>query len=631
MITIYPKCTQTTKPSLITVEKAVERIKTGKTKYIVDIVRNAESKKEASDAKKELPAYSWSGTFKKRSDEALIAHSGLFCMDLDDVENIEQTKSEISKIEFTHIAFISPSGKGLKVVCRIPANNETHKESGRALFKHYSKWNFDKKQLDVSRLCFDSFDSEIYYNPNSEIFTGLLAEEKPVLKTVQTVLNDDKEIVDRLKKWMDKRGDYFVEGNRNNHVYRLLCACNRFGVDADYIYNVLLGEYQSTDFPSSEIDTLLKSVYKGKASQFATAHFDRHERVVDNGTKEEIRFVDINDSTTVTDVIYVNDIEEEMINTFLHGKQTGTTTYFETIDRHWTWKKKEITLMHGIGNEGKSTMITQLMLIKSVRDGAKWAIFSPEQFPPVDFFDDLIQAYIGKSTDKRYVNVMSLAEYKKGIEFMKEHFFYIFPESEAPTPEYIQTRFEECIGKHGVIGCLTDPFNQLENDMSKLKRDDQYISMYLGKKKRFAQVNDIYDLTCAHPKGDIKKNPRGDFEMPDVYDLAGGAMWNNKMDNILVTHRPFKRSNPNDPLVTFGSQKIKKQKLVGVLGNVDLAYDFPTGRYFEFKNGIKTSPFGNPMKVDDENYETKKEIEKGNLIIQNSTANWDAPTNETPF
>jgi hypothetical protein len=601
-ITVYKHCREVDKPFYQTVEQVVNRIKSGRSIDLVKKVRSAVNDEEKSQAKKQLPAYSWAGVFTKRSDSSIKEHSGLFCMDLDDLSwaQLIEIKKELVSDKYCHILFVSPSGTGLKLVVKIPPSITTHKDSGRALFEYYSKYSFDPKQLDPSRLCFESYDQEIYWNQQSEVFTEFKAEERKEpakLNVSQQALTDEYEIISRLLTWLNKRGEFFGKGNRNNFVYRLCCACNRFGVDFDVLYNKLLSDYQSDGFLSNEIEQVIKNVYTNQSNKYATAQFDKHERIISNDTKQEIHLVDTDPTTPVKDVIYLSDIREQMLDTFRNGHQHGTTTYFQTIDKHWKWKKGEITLMHGLGNDGKTTMMLQLMLIKSIKEGDKWAIFSPEQYPPIDFYNDLIHMYIGKTTDKRYIGVMSEREYNTGMDFMMEHFYFVYPENDSPTPEYMEARFEECIAKHSVFGCLTDPFNQLDNDWKKYGRDDLYLSDYLSKKKRFALHQNIYDLTIAHPRGNAVKNASGDYGVPDVYDLANGAMWNNKMDNILCTHRPRKRSAPDDPTVDFYSQKIKKQKLVGKTGFTGLQYNFHDMRYYEEINGVLVSPFGNELEI----------------------------------
>ena len=62
----------------------------------------------------------------------------------------------------------------------------------------------------------------------------------------------------------------------------------------------------------------------------------------------------------------------------------------------------------------------QLMLTKSVWDGWKWAIFSPENYPANDFYDDLVEMYLGKWTTN-----MTEEEYTKACKFIGEHIFLI--------------------------------------------------------------------------------------------------------------------------------------------------------------------------------------------------------------
>jgi hypothetical protein len=186
-----------------------------------------------------------------------------------------------------------------------------------------------------------------------------------------------------------------------------------------------------------------------------------------------------------------------------------------------------------------TTMMLQLCLIKSVKEGAKWGIFSPEQNPPIDFYKDLIHTYIGKSTERYHSNQMTPEEYNRGMDFINEHFFFVYPKDDSPTPEYINERFGELIVKHKIDGCITDPYNQLDNDYGKNGRDDIYISAYLSKEKRFALNNDVYKIIIAHPKSNLTLNKAGNYECPTEYNLAGGAMWANKCDNLLATYRPF--------------------------------------------------------------------------------------------
>jgi twinkle protein len=235
--------------------------------------------------------------------------------------------------------------------------------------------------------------------------------------------------------------------------------------------------------------------------------------------------------------------------------------------------------------------------MKAVKDNYKWAFFSPEQDPPSDFYDDIVHMYIGQSTQPYFSDQMSKENYIKGMDFVKDHFFYIYPEDDTPTPEYINTRFEAVIRKHKIDGCIIDPYNQLDNDIRKAGgREDLYLSAFLSKQKRFAQHYQIFMVIVAHPKGTVRRNDRGDFEIPDVYDLAGGAMWANKCDNVLCTWRPVHRSDPDNKIVHFISHKIKKQRQCGMPGVAELTFARATMRYYETTMFGVCNPLDKPEK-----------------------------------
>ena len=132
--------------------------------------------------------------------------------------------------------------------------------------------------------------------------------------------------------------------------------------------------------------------------------------------------------------------------------------------------------------------------------------------------------------------------------------------------------------KEKVDGCVIDPFNQMDNDYaSSGGRDDKYLETVLSDFIRFSISSNVYFVIVAHPKT-LKKNGAGGFECPDIFDLAGGAMWNNKADNILVYHRP-NSNDPKDFTCELHTKKIRRQKIVGFRGKVEFQYVRETRRF----------------------------------------------------
>jgi hypothetical protein len=57
-------------------------------------------------------------------------------------------------------------------------------------------------------------------------------------------------------------------------------------------------------------------------------------------------------------------------------------------------------------------------------------------------------------------------------------------------------------------------------------------------------------------------------------------MWNCKVDNLLVYHRPFAQTAPQNPTCEFHSKKIRRQKTVGKKGVSIFEMRFSTRRFF---------------------------------------------------
>jgi hypothetical protein len=138
--------------------------------------------------------------------------------------------------------------------------------------------------------------------------------------------------------------------------------------------------------------------------------------------------------------------------------------------------------------------------------------------------------------------------------------------------------FLELIVKEKVDGCDIDPFNQLTNEYSKFQRSDKYLEWVHSIFGRFAQINNVFFWIIAHPR-QMQKAGDGNYPCPDVFDLTDGAMWNNKMDNILIYHRPLAQTDPQNPIAEFHSKKIRRQKVVGKKGFFTFEMSFRKRRF----------------------------------------------------
>jgi len=292
------------------------------------------------------------------------------------------------------------------------------------------------------------------------------------------------------------------------------------------------------------------------------------------------------DSIPVDGVHYLEDIFPSMLENFQKGVQLAPSTHFGEMDDFFRWKKGDINLFVGYASHGKTTFAIQLMLTKSIEAGWKWAIFSPENFPANDFYDDLVEMYVGK-----WLSQMSQEEYVEACYFIDKHIFYIYPDNEHDIIS-IHEKFRYLVMKKGVDGVLIDPWNQLDHIQKAHQRDDQYLSEQLKNVKRFALLNNISYNIIAHP---VKPQKDQDKSYPpvDMYDISGGAMWANKADQIISYYRPDYHLDKSSPNVQIFIQKVKRKRTGGKVGDFFLRLNWSIKR---FVNPINGQSYCNPQR-----------------------------------
>ena len=322
-VTIFQNIRETSTPFFRDVLLVLDRIKDGSAKDLVNKIRLEKRKPERNELKKSLPAICFSGTFNKRQDGALIEHSGLICLDFDGYEKqkeLLQDKEKLSKSKYVFSVFISPSGNGLKVLVRIPADPENHTNYFNSLDKHFNSPYFDKTSKNLSRVCYESYDPLIYINENSSIWDVIEEPEYTEVnkhRDAPTIpITDETKIADILLKWWTKKYP-MSEGQRNQNAYILAMAFNDFGVNKS-LATYVLGQFASSDFPMVEINRTIDSAYQNTVN-FGTKYYEDEEKVnhikakLRRGvSKKEIR-LQMQDSNLEPEVIdaVLNKVEEE--------------------------------------------------------------------------------------------------------------------------------------------------------------------------------------------------------------------------------------------------------------------------------------------------------------------------------
>jgi hypothetical protein len=285
IVTIFQNIRDTDTPFFRDVNIILERIKegAGTTKEIVKRIRQEKDKSERNEIKKQLPAICFSGKFTKREDLSLTEHSGLICLDFDGYQKqkeLLQDKETLSKNKFVYSVFISPSGNGLKVLVKIPAEPDNHKNYFNSLEKYFNSPYFDKTSKNISRVCYESYDPLIHINPNSSIWDTI---EEPEYTEVSKVrdkatipITDENKIVEILVKWWEKKYP-MQEGQRNQNAYVLAMAFNDFGINKS-LASYVLNQFATSSFTLAEIATTIDSAYRN-TTNFGTKYYEDEERI----------------------------------------------------------------------------------------------------------------------------------------------------------------------------------------------------------------------------------------------------------------------------------------------------------------------------------------------------------------
>ena len=252
--------------------KVLESIRSSEYKNRIGSIRIESDKTKRNELKAKLPYVTFCGTFDSRANSNLKTHSGLACLDFDDVEQLEELRESVNKDSFTFSSFVSPSGDGLKVLVKIPQidNNNDYQDYYIELVNHYKKYHdLDEGTKDLARACYLSFDEDVFINSESELFTDKFYRPLPVEKKVINIpLTDIDEVAQRLDKWFTKR---WGNSNRNNNLHAYARQMNAFGVDKStcesYLFRYDIGGKQN------EIQKLIDSAYKYE-NEFNTRHFE---------------------------------------------------------------------------------------------------------------------------------------------------------------------------------------------------------------------------------------------------------------------------------------------------------------------------------------------------------------------
>ncbi|MFV0196233.1 DUF5906 domain-containing protein [Empedobacter falsenii] len=279
----------------IPVEQIVTEIKEGTYKSQILYLRKSleQGKMEPYEkAKKSLLAFTPSATFKGgRKLDYLQNYNQIIVLDIDKVEKnkLAEIKLKATELSTTFVAFISPSNNGLKLFIKVSTNQDEHKNTYNIIKEFYEKEleiEIDKSGKDITRLCFYSYDPEIFFNPNADIF--LVTERRRSAESNSSNLNTPDLLYDHCVRFTKQKMDY-IEGNRNNFVHQLACNLNRKGIRYAEALGFILSDYNYNEI---EVMNAVKSAYNnthefGKDKEYKTPKTKETTKPKSSATNEE--------------------------------------------------------------------------------------------------------------------------------------------------------------------------------------------------------------------------------------------------------------------------------------------------------------------------------------------------------
>lgn len=251
----------------------------------IEEYRSETDKQKREELKKKLPAVTFSGTFKQhRNDTNLKTYSNYIVIDIDitDVGIVKRVKELM--VQDPHIVtfFTSPSG-GIKAL----VYGELHHREQSTIMYPFIIWYFQKYyniELDstsrnVSRLCFCSYDPDIYIAKKYAILKPSVAylehsrrEEQKAINKRNKAINDApvafdvSYIFEVAEGWVKRKLTYRV-GARNEYVFRLSCILNEAGVPFDTALNLTLNRFSVKRERFNEVKATVNSAYSGPSRQ----------------------------------------------------------------------------------------------------------------------------------------------------------------------------------------------------------------------------------------------------------------------------------------------------------------------------------------------------------------------------
>lgn len=203
------------------------------------------------------------------------------------------------------------------------------------------------------------------------------------------------------------------------------------------------------------------------------------------------------------------------------------------LDDHLRFKRKQLNIILGHDNVGKTYWINWYFLTLAVKHGLRFCIWSGEN-QKGQILRDMIQMYVGERfTDISEQKIINTATYL-------EQYFEFLPNDVLYKPTELLKLFEKSECDVGLI----DPFTGLDRQMT---FEGNYA--FLNEARQFVNRTGMTIYINTHPNSESGRSGnlypdhhewKGSLKPPLKDHIEGGKAFTNRCDDMFVVHRLIK-------------------------------------------------------------------------------------------
>lgn len=546
MITIFKDGYDLVGAKYVNIDTALTRIRDGKSKQKIEEIRNYTDPKEISKLKMNLPSVLFHGVFNKeitkvksdgtsyqskRDDSSISSHSGFLILDFDKCD-VASKKRQLSQDPYVYACWVSPSGSGVKALVRCEASIEKHYILYDNLIERYP--DLDTTSRSLSRLCFESYDPDIYINPNAKVW------DKSIVNLSKNVTDETR--LDYKDKQRVKRGNAIIsravdmirssyDGTKHETVLKAgklvggYIATNN--VDETAAISVLTEEIiakNPKDLTQAK-KTLLDGINYGKnAPLYETKKIGKELEYV---KREDGNFDFIADDEEM------DDYETRFLNGTL---EMGLSTGYPELDKYWMAKRNHVVWIAGADGSGKSFWAWYEAVLIAIFHDWKALIHSAENSDG-QVRKKLKEYYLGKS-----LKSASKEELQDASEFIKKH-FKIMTSRKLHTWEDFLIKCEIVYDEgYEYDLVIADPFNAFDipDAMDSHRHNLKALNIIRTFKENYSA---IWVIDHIGSQGTRNRDTDNNMQVPHKAAVDGGQIKANKTDDFIIVHRNSKKQD----------------------------------------------------------------------------------------